>query len=329
MGDAMTVAVTGASGFVGRHVVRELLEHGYRVRALVRDMERARSVLPRSDGADALTLVTGDAADGRAAAELVGGAGAVIHLVGIIREAEGQTFAKAHVGTTRAVVAAAKGAGANRFLHMSALGVHDDGKTAYQRTKYEAELLVRRSGLDWTIFRPGLIHGADGEFIRMAAGWSRKHTGPGAFLPYFTKKLHGTNPAGGPLGYGDPKVAPVAVEDVARAFVAALSRPESVGEVYNLVGSETLTWPELLAFLRDSVPGGNDALQPRGIPSDLAAHAATAAAKLGLGGLLPFDAGMAIMGGCDSVASLFKVKAHLGLEPAGFRARLRQYVPML
>jgi nucleoside-diphosphate-sugar epimerase len=329
MNDAMTVAVTGVGGFVGRYLVRELLERGFRVRGLVRDAAKARAVLPRGVTPERLVLIEGDVLDGgegrRPAEELVRGAEAVVNLIGILREGGGQTFQGAHVGATRALVEAARVGGVRRFVQMSALGVHDDGKTAYQRTKFEAETIVRRSGLDWTIFRPALIHGPDGEFIQMAKGWVTGQKAPRRFLPYFTHKRVGINPAGGPMGYGDPKVQPVAVEDVARAFVAALERPEAIGEVYNLVGSETLTWPELLVFLRDRIPGADRGLEPRGIPSDLAAAGAKVAGMVGLGGVLPFDEGMAVMGGMDVTASLWKVKAQLGLEPRGFREVARGY----
>lgn len=330
MASSMTVAVTGASGFVGRHLVRELLARGHRVRALVRDREKARGVLPRAgDDGGTLTLVAGDALDGRSPAELVRGVDACINLIGIIREeGGGQTFRRLHVGATRALVTACKesgGGGVRRFLQMSALGVHDDGKSAYQRTKFEGETIVRRSGLDWTIFRPSLIHGPEGEFIQMAAGWVTGDEPPYRFLPYFKRAAPGKGPAGGTLPGVDPVVQPVAVEDVATAFAEALVRPESIGEIYTLVGSERLTWPELLEFVRDRLPGANPRLKPLGVPSGMAVGVARAAKVLGMGGMLPFDEGMAVMGGLDATASLHKVRAHLGLDPMPFRKKMASY----
>ena len=126
-----------------------------------------------------------------------------------------------------------------------------------------------------------------------------------------------------------PVVQPIAVEDVAGAFVSGLERAGAVGETYNLVGSEKISWPEMLHEIRDQVHGANDNLSAWGVPSELAAMKATAAQSVGLGALLPFDRGMALMGGQDGVAETEKVKAQLGLEPRPFRASFRKYAGSL
>lgn len=329
-----TVAVTGASGFVGRYVVRELLSRGHTVRALVRDASRARDGL--GELAAKVDLVVGDICDDAALARLLRGVDACIHLVGIIREVRGdttdkpQTFERMHVAATRHVVDACRSAGVRRYIHMSALGVGSDGKAEYQKTKWEAEKYVRRSfgdgtDLDWTIFRPSLIHGPDGEFVQMMADICSGDVPPYFFLPYFVRSEMDQSVPAGRIDWITPRVQPVAVQDVAFAFAETLDRPEAVGEIYNLVGSEVLSWPEMLEHFRDTIPGGNKGLHPFFVPSDHAAILATAAKFLGLGGLLPFDAGQAIMGGHDSLADPSKAKAHLGLSPRGFRDTVRAY----
>jgi NADH dehydrogenase len=323
-GNIGTVAVTGASGFVGRYVVRELLGRGVQVRALVRDRARAGGVLPVRDGR--LALVEGNVLEGRSAGGLVDGCSAALNLVGIIREeGGGQTFKNMHVEATRVLVEACKAAGVRRFVQMSALGVGGDGKCAYQRTKWEGEQIVRRSGLDWTIFRPGMIHGAESKFIAMAAGWVSGQSAPFLFIPYFSRWEHDTRVPAGAAVAVDPKVQPIAVEDVARAFVECLFRPQSVGEVYPLAGPDVLSWPDLLKALRDHLPGGDPALMPWPAPSEVAWAVASAAGSVGLGGLLPFDAGMARMGGQDSTATLDKARYDLGLELRPFLPTLKQY----
>ena len=103
---------------------------------------------------------------------LVSRADACVNLIGIIREASGrQTFHRLHTLTTRAVVEACEEGGVPRLLQMSALGVKANAPTEYQRTKYEGEEAVQLSRLDWTIFRPGLIHGSDGEFKKTVQSW--------------------------------------------------------------------------------------------------------------------------------------------------------------
>lgn len=333
-----TVAVTGASGFVGRYVIRELLTRGHTVRALVRDAVRAREGL--GDVAAKVNLIVGDVCDDAVLAQLVRGADACIHLVGIIREVRGettdkpQTFERMHVAATRHVVDACRAAGIRRFLQMSALGVGSDGKAEYQKTKWEAEKYVRRSfgdgtDLDWTIFRPALIHGPDGEFVQMMADICSGDVPPYFFLPYFVRSEMDQSVPAGHIDFVTPSVQPVAVQDVAFAFAEALERSESIGEIYNLVGSERLTWPEMLEYFRDTIPGGNKNLHPFFVPSDHAAILATGAKFLGLGGLLPFDAGQAIMGGQEAVADPTKARAHLGLNPQGFRQTVREYAALV
>jgi uncharacterized protein YbjT (DUF2867 family) len=327
-----TVAVTGASGFVGRHIVRELLASRFEVRALVRSRDKAREVL----GADLahITTITGDVNDPAALKDLLQGADACIHLIGILREvrtdaANSQTFRKAHVLATQSIVNACEAAGVQRYIHMSALGVQDDGISDYQRSKWEAERTVMDSSLDWTIFRPGLIHGAGSEFMEMAIGWTSGLEQPWIFIPYFTRGDEDkTTPLGGARQI-DPVVAPVFVEDVAKAFVLALTNDKATQEIYNLAGSETLSWPAMLTKIRDEGPGGNPSLRPFGIPAQVAAIQAKAAKFVGLGKFLPFDEGMALMGGQDSVADTTKVREQLGLSTRGFSETFAKYAGSL
>jgi NADH dehydrogenase len=322
-----TIAIAGATGFLGRHTVRELLSRGHSVRALARDRDKARSVLARDARAD-LRIVEGDPFSPEALRDLLSGADACINAIGIIREAGGgQTFKRVHVDTTRALVHASQAHHAVRFIQVSALGVHDEGRTKYQQSKWEAEQIVRRSGgLGWTILRPAMIHGPDGEFIRTAAKWCRGKAAPWIFLPYFTRSELTTHEVPlGPMKRIDPQLQPVFVGDVAHAIAECLERDQTIGEVYNLPGSETLTWPQLLRHMRDTLPGGDREIEPRPIPSEIAAKVARAAAISGMGPLLPFDEGMAILGGLDSTATLHKAHAHLAFRPRPFRETFAEY----
>lgn len=324
-----TVAVTGGTGFVGRRIVAELLRRGYTVKALVRDAAEAAEKLPASK---ALKLVEGDVLDRGAPASLVEGAQAVVHLIGIIREKRdsgrrAQTFQGMHVDATRAVLQAAGDAGVARYVHMSAMGVAPDSKAEYARTKYEAEQIVRRSGLDWTIFRPSLIHGHDGEFIEMVRSLATGDKPPFFFIPFFARFTdHSYENVWAPRMTLDPAlVAPVLVDDVATVFCEALSRPQTIGEVYNVAGSETLNWKQLMEYLRDHLPQTDRGLPVLPVPSEHGALIAKGATAVGLGGLLPFDAGQAYMGAMDVNAEIDKLRSHFGIEPAPFRASVDAY----
>ncbi len=326
MSHPLTVAVTGSTGFVGRHIVRELLERGHIVRALARSNDKVANVFPRSDR---LSIVAGDIFDPIAVGELFTACDACIHLIGIIREVGRARFKRLHVDATQIVVDACRVAGAKRLIHMSALGVSDEGICEYQRTKFEAEMIVRRSGLDWTIFRPSTIHGPGGEFTQLVADWVRGDAQPKFFLPYFKRPHTDESVPLGPTKYEDPVMAPVYVNDVAAAFVSALETPATIGEVYPLAGPETLSWPEFLKFFQSITPDANDKLRPVGIPADLAAYAAMGAKLVGLGAFLPFDAGMALMGGQDSTASADKLHAHMNITLRPLRETAASYAAKL
>ena len=80
----------------------------------------------------------------------------------------------------------------------------------------------------------------------LAKQWAGGHAAPYIFMPYFARQVEDKRVPLGPVKTVDPRIAPVAVEDVARAFVGCLENPKAFGELYNLAGSETLTWPQML-----------------------------------------------------------------------------------
>lgn len=321
-----TIAITGTTGFVGSRVLARVVESGHSARILVRNPPKARKMLDdRKIDSERVEIIEGGVSDPDALAKLVRGASACIHLVGIIREADhGQTFDRIHVDAARAIVGACAHENQSmRYIHMSALGVGPDDRAGYRDTKHRAELIVKASKLDWTIMRPGLIHGERGEFTQMAAAWVRGKAPPFVFLPYFSRwKTNG-------FGFEAPSVAPIHVDDVAHAFVNALDRPETIRNTYELVGPDSMTFPEMLKVYQRHVPGAKSWLRPIGLPWRIAALQARLASAIGLGKLLPFDEGMAIMGGRDSVADPQPPADALGLDLAPFEETLRSYADSL
>lgn len=219
----MRVFVTGGTGFVGSEVLRQLTAAGHQVRALVREGSEEKL-------AAEVEVHNGDVTAPDSFAGALAECDAVIHLVGIIREFpdKGITFQKLHVASTRHLLTAAREQGVKRYLHMSANGARPDAEARYHQTKWAAEELVRSSPLDWTILRPSLIFGPNGEFVDMLAELIRK-------LPVVPV-----------IGKGRYKMQPVAREQVAATFVKALERPETIGQTYHLAGAKPHTYEEIL-----------------------------------------------------------------------------------
>jgi NADH dehydrogenase len=161
------------------------------------------------------------------------GCEAVIHLIGIIREfpARGVTFARLHVQATSNVLAEARRQGIGRYLHMSANGTRPGSSSGYFSSKWQAEEVVRASGLDWTIFRPSLIHGEGDQFINLLAKLIR-------ILPLVPV-----------IGNGQYQLAPVFVKDVAAAFSRGLTLPASQGKTFPCCGPQAYTYDQVLDLI--------------------------------------------------------------------------------
>lgn len=229
------ILVTGGTGFVGREVVRELLAMGCPVRLLVRNPEKARSVFA-AGGVVSVQVVKGDVLEPETLLPAMAGVQVVIHLIGIIAETAQVTYEQAHTEATRNLLAAAKQAGATRWIQMSALGTRPHAASRYHRTKWAAEELVRGSGLDWTIFRPSLIYGYD-EHDRLLNLLRRVNSFPLDFLQLYSLPL---------IDGGRPGIQPVSVREVARCFAQAPAKETAIGETYDLVGPVAMTWREMV-----------------------------------------------------------------------------------
>jgi NADH dehydrogenase len=300
------VFVTGGSGFVGTQVIGVLRRRGYLVHALV-----DRRELHKAD--DGVTAIRGSLFDTAAIDEGMRDCQAVIHLVGIIRERQssGITFERIHYQGTRSVVDAAVRAGVRRYVHMSALGSRANAVSTYHRTKFMAEEYVRGSGLDWTIFRPSLIHGPGGEFMQMEARWAKGKAPPFLFMPYFGSGALG--------GGGAGKLQPVFVDEVARAFVDALENPKTIGEVYPLGGAEQVTWPELHRASAKAIVRRERWV--RAVPvwyAKMLTHVVPPA-------MLPFNQDQVVMSQEGNTCDMAKFKDAFGWEPRGFGETLATY----
>lgn len=230
----MKVAVFGGTGFVGNYLIDALLAAGHKPALLVR-MGSESKVNRRED----VRIVAGDIATPSAIDTVLENVDAIIYNIGILREypRKGITFERLQYRGTVRVIEAAQRSGVARLILMSANGVRLPG-TPYQETKYRAEEFARRSGMDVTICRPSVIFGDPRGTDEFATRLHRDMVA--APLPGIGFH-NGLNPRHGAI-----RLSPVYVEDVAKAFVAALDDPETIGKTYTLGGPESLSWTEIL-----------------------------------------------------------------------------------
>lgn len=225
------VLVLGGTGFVGSHIVAQLVASGRRVIVPTRRVNRAKhlSVLPTVE------VVQADIHQDAALAALMQRADAVINLVGVLHSrraqggaAYGPDFARAHVDLPKRVAAACIANQVYRSVHMSALGADVNGPSMYLRSKAAGEVqALSQPQIATTLFRPSVVFGEGDAFLNLFAQLQR-------WFPVL------------PLGGADARFQPIYVEDVARAFVNALGNQNTFGKTYELAGPNIYSLRELV-----------------------------------------------------------------------------------
>lgn len=219
-----TVAVVGATGFVGDAVVRQLAASGHPVIAISREGRR------RAGWGDRVRSRGADVTTGRGLPGALRDADAVVHLVAIPREAGGRRFDEVNVRGTERVVAAARDGEIRRFVHLSVLGVSEDPDLRYLHSKWRGEETVRGSGLDWVVLRPSLLFGPGDGFFRLVRQ-TLKWWSPGIVaIP----------------GRGTTRFQPLAVDDLARAVERGVADDAHIGMVHEIGGPEWVTYRDVV-----------------------------------------------------------------------------------
>ena len=210
------VAITGGTGFIGRHFAELLRERGHEPVVL------SRRTGTEVGDADSLT---------RAFANCH----AVAHLAGINRELGDQTYERVHVDGTRNVVEAARRVGVGRIALLSFLRARPSCESPYHESKFAAEEIVRASGVAHTVLKCGVIYGR-GDHL----------------LDHLSHALH-TLPLFATVGLRQPPLRPTAVHDVAGIMFAALVDGRLANQTVAVVGPEVLTMRELVTRAGDAI----------------------------------------------------------------------------
>jgi NADH dehydrogenase len=229
--DRRVVTVFGASGLIGRHLVRRLAQDGFIVRAAVRDVDAAL-FLKTAGTVGQVVVVQANVADPASVGAAVDGADAVVNLVGILAEGgRRRTFQRLHVEGAAIVAAAAARAGVRRLVQVSAIGADAASDSAYARSKAAGEAAVRAAFAEATIIRPSVVFGPEDRFFNLFAMLARFSP----VLPLF--------------GKGETRFQPVYVVDVAKAIAAVLASPATRGNTYELGGPRVYTFRQLMELV--------------------------------------------------------------------------------
>ena len=224
------ILVLGGAGFVGASLAELLVETNRSVLVPTRRPLQAAHLRPLPT----VEICAADVHDDGQLDALVARCDAVVNLVGILHGSSGEPFgpefARAHVALPTRVAAACQRHGVRRLIHVSALGVADDGRSGpsmYLRSKAAGEQAVREAeGIDWTILRPSVIFGPRDKLMNTFAALQR-------FAPLV------------PLARAGTRLQPVYVGDVARAIVSSLGNRATIGHCYELAGPQVFTLAQL------------------------------------------------------------------------------------
>ena len=233
-----SIAILGGSGFVGEYIIDELLESGYSVKMIKRNQSASH---PRGGCLEVVVDLYSDLLH-----EQLRGCDCVIYNIGIIREFpnRGISFKDLHQDLTIHAIDMAQRAGVRKFILMTANGV-ERCLTNYEKTKFKAEQHLMSSALQWTIFRPSVIFGDPKEKMEFCTQVKKDMVRPPLPLPMFFSGINIFNA-------GLFRMSPVHVKNVAQFFVGAIDKEDSNQKIYELGGTASYSWREILQIISDA-----------------------------------------------------------------------------
>jgi uncharacterized protein YbjT (DUF2867 family) len=231
-GDRGLITVFGGTGFLGRRIVRHLLDHGFRVRIASRHPERVRSSFRPDAGSETATVDVRD--ETTVPAALFGACGAV-NAVSLYVERSGVNFDAVHVEAAARVARLARANGVERLIHVSGIGADPASSSPYIASRGRGEIAVRDSFPGAILIRPAVMFGPDDAFLTTIARLLR-------ILPVYPM-----------FGRGETKLQPVYVEDVAEGIAQVLSGAGGSVASYEFAGARVYTYKELVLTIADRI----------------------------------------------------------------------------
>src|SRR5712692_1634423 len=222
------ILITGATGYIGRHLGARLVQQGERPRCLVRDVKRAAALLP----AGQVEIAQGDTTQAATLAAALQGVDTVVHAAFITadhKQSNGNHYYETNVQGTANLIKAAQAASVTRIIEMSGLGTRPDKPGTYMQGRYLAEKMLKESGLDWTIIQPSVLFGKDAPFIKGLADLIR------------------TAPVVPLIGGGKTMFQPIYVEDVVTVVMKVLEDPaRTTGKTYTIGGPAYYSFTQVI-----------------------------------------------------------------------------------
>ena len=216
MSEPLTVLVTGATGFIGRRLVPELVERGHTVKAMTRRPEKY-------DGPG--EPVAGDVFDRASLTDPLSGVDVAIYLV---HSLDDRNFEEKDADAARTFAKAAEACGVTQIVYLGGLGADDDDLSPHLRSRREVEQLLGETGVPVTVLRAAIVVGAGG------ISWE------------LTRQLVKNLPAMVVPRWVNTRTQPIAVDDVIRYLAGVVGVPEAFGRTFEIGGPEQLTYLEML-----------------------------------------------------------------------------------
>lgn len=229
------ILITGATGYIGQHLVSRLVRQGEHPRCLARNPLKAHQLFPGAD----LEIVQGDTTDPSTLSEAVRGVDTIVHAAFMTadrKEGPGNRYEETNVGGTINLIQAAEAAGVRRMIEISGLGTRPDKPGSYMQGRYLAEQRLKGSQLDWTIIQPSVLFGKDAPFIKGLT------------------ELIQSSPVVPLIGGGKIMFQPIYIEDVVSIILWVLAEPErSSKQTFTIGGPDYYSFTQIIDALLQSL----------------------------------------------------------------------------
>jgi uncharacterized protein YbjT (DUF2867 family) len=229
------ILITGATGYIGQHLVKRLVEQGECPRCLVRDAQKAARLF---SGAE-IEIVQGNTTDAASLTEAVQGVETIVHagfMTADRKESPGNSYHRTNVQGTANLIRAAEEAGVRRMIEISGLGTKSDKPGSYMQGRYLAEQMLMESSLHWTIIRPSVLFGDGAPFIKGLVG------------------LLQASPVVPLIGGGKTMFQPIYVGDVVTVITKVLANPEQTNRhIYTIGGPAYYSFSQIFDLLLEAM----------------------------------------------------------------------------